>query len=384
MTTPEILFVDDDSDILAGFQRALRKEFQVDIAVGGDAALVQCAGRAPYSVVVADMQMPGMNGIDLLIQIEHRYPDTVRIMLTGNADQKTARDAVNKGHIFRFLTKPCPPEELLPALKAGLKQYQLITAERQLLEQTLNGCAKALVEILSIHNPDSFGQGNRLRDYMRAFAQSLKLNQTWDLELAALLSQIGCVSIPQPVLQKFYSGETLSGPEMDVMARVPKIGADLLSNVPRLESVAQIILYQNKNFDGSGFPLDSVAGENIPAGARILRVLHDLFLHEADNNSKEKALELMMRSPGHYDPKVLEAVAASFDISLTSPDSGPPPRAVNLRELRVGHILKSPAHTKDGMHIAPRDARVTPILLEKLRNFARLNALAEPILIVDS
>jgi len=384
MTIPEILFVDDDSDILAGFQRTLRKEFPVDIAVGGDAALVQCAGRAPYSVVVADMQMPGINGVDLLIQIEHRYPDTVRIMLTGNADQKTARDAVNKGHIFRFLTKPCPPEELVPALKAGLKQYQLITAERQLLEQTLNGCAKALVEILSIHNPDSFGQGNRLRDYMRAFAQSLKLNQTWDLELAALLSQIGCVSIPQPVLHKLHSGETLSGPEMDMLARVPKIGADLLSNVPRLESVAQIILYQNKNFDGSGFPLDAVAGEDIPVGARILRVLHDLFLHEADYKSKEKALELMMRSPGHYDPKVLEAVAVSFDICLTSPDAGPPPRAVNLRDLRVGHILKSPAHTKDGMHIAPRDARVTPILLEKLRNFARLNALAEPILIVDA
>jgi response regulator RpfG family c-di-GMP phosphodiesterase len=373
MTLSNILFVDDDPDILAGFQRTLRKEFRLDVAVGGDTALALCAGRAPYAVVIADMQMPGMNGVEFLSQLEQRCPDTVRIMLTGNADQKTARDAVNKGHIFRFLTKPCPPEELVPTLKAGLKQYELVTAERELLEQTLNGSAKVLSEILSIHDPVSFGHGNRLREYMRSFARSLKLGQTWDLELAAMLSQIGCVSIPQSVLLKSRANGALSGTEIDMLARVPKIGSELLSNIPRLDSVAQIILYQHKNFDGTGFPLDSVAGENIPVGARILRVLQDLFVHEADHKSKEKALELMTRCAGHYDPRVLEAVAASFDICLTSPDSGPRPQAVSIRDLRIGHVLKSAAHTKDGLPIAPAGSPITQILLEKLRNFSKLN-----------
>jgi response regulator RpfG family c-di-GMP phosphodiesterase len=384
MASADILFVDDDADILAGFQRTLRKEFRIETALGGEAALTMCAGRAPYELVVADMQMPGMNGVEFLIQIKERYPDTVRIMLTGNADQETAREAVNKGHIFRFLTKPCPPEELFPALRAGVKQYQLVTAERQLLEQTLNGCAKALSEVLSIHDPYSFGRGNRMREYMKLFADSLKLSQTWDLELAAMLSQIGCVSVPQNILEKAHHGAALSGPELDVMARVPKIGSELLGSIPRLENVAQIILYQNKNFDGSGFPLDSICGEAIPVGARILRVLHDLFVHEADNKTKEKALELMTRCAGYYDPKVLEAVAASFDICLSAPENGPRPKAVSLKDLHVGHILKSTAHTKEGLLIAPNGTQVTPILLEKLRNISRLNELAEPILILDA
>ena len=91
---------------------ALKKEFKIDTAIGGAPALAMMRGRSPYGVVVADMQMPVMNGIEFLMELERRAPDTIRIMLTGNADQKTARDAVNQGHIFRFLTKPCPREEL--------------------------------------------------------------------------------------------------------------------------------------------------------------------------------------------------------------------------------------------------------------------------------
>src|SRR5580704_17984253 len=132
-TIPEILFVDDDAAILDGFQRALRKEFNVDIARGAEEALALCARRPAYSVVVADMQMPVMNGVDFLVCLEKSSPDSVRIMLTGNADQKTARDAVNKGHIFRFLNKPCPKDELISTLKAALRYHELITAERELL-----------------------------------------------------------------------------------------------------------------------------------------------------------------------------------------------------------------------------------------------------------
>ncbi|HWD19409.1 MAG TPA: HD domain-containing phosphohydrolase [Verrucomicrobiae bacterium] len=384
LTLPEILFVDDDPDILAGFQRILRKEFKVDVAVGGIRALAHCATRPAYAVVVADMQMPMMNGIEFLVQLEEKFPDTVRIMLTGNADQKTARDAVNQGHIFRFLTKPCPPEELGPALRAGLKQYGLVTAERELLEKTLNGAAKVMSDILAMHDPFSFGRGQRLREYMRTFAESLKLKQTWDLELAALLSQIGCVTIPLPVLEKARNRAPLSGPEKDMLARAPELGSNLLANIPRLESVAQILLYQNKNFDGSGFPANGLKGEDIPVGARILRVLHDLLQYESRDESKEKALEAMTRAEGVYDPKALAAVAASFDICLTTDDAARAVRAVPLAELRVGHVLQSTAHTKDGLPIAPPGAEITGILLEKLRNFAELGQLAEPILILGA
>jgi response regulator RpfG family c-di-GMP phosphodiesterase len=378
----EILCVDDDPDILAGFQRSLRKDFKIDTAVGGAAALAMIRGHTPYAVVVADMQMPAMNGVEFLMELERAAPDTIRMMLTGNADQKTARDAVNQGHIFRFLTKPCPHEELVHSLQAGLKQYRLVTAERDVLERTLNGSARMLSDILATHDADSFGKSQKLRQYMRAFADHLQLKQTWDLELAAMLSHIGRVTIPQAVLEKSRAGRPLAAPETEMLARVPQIGHNLLSHIPRLESVAAVILYQNKNFDGTGFPLDNMAGENIPIGARILRVLQDVLVYEAADASKARALENMARFPGRYDPRVLEAVAAVFDIRLEQPaPAEAQTRPVGIKELRLGWTLATAARTRDGVLIVPAGAQISPMLMEKLRNFAELGDLEEPMLV---
>ena len=116
-----------------------------------------------------------------------KYPDTVRVMLTGNADQKTATEAVNRGQIFQFLNKPCPPEKLADVLNSGIKHYRLITAESKLLENTLNGSVKVLMEILPFSDPASYGRGQAVRDHARKVAQTLQLKSTWELDLAAML-----------------------------------------------------------------------------------------------------------------------------------------------------------------------------------------------------
>ncbi|HEY3857497.1 MAG TPA: HD domain-containing phosphohydrolase [Verrucomicrobiae bacterium] len=381
---PQILFVDDEPDLLAGIQRSLKKEYAVDTAVGGAAAFEMMRNRSPYAVVVADMRMPEMNGVEFLVELERRSPDTIRIMLTGNADQETARNAVNQGHIFRFLTKPCPREELSMTLRAGLKQYSLVTAEREVLEKTLNGSARMLSDILAMHDAESFGKSQRLRDYMKAFAQHLQLKQTWDLELAAMLSQIGSVTIPQALLAKSRAGQVLTPVESDMVRRVPQIGYNLLSNIPRLESVAKAILYQNKNYDGTGFPIDNVAGEDIPIGARILRVLQDLAALEPSEASKAKVLANMMKFPGRYDPRVVESVAAVFDICLEhTPAADAQVKMVRITQLRVGSTFIAEARTRNGSMIVPPGTQVSPMLLEKLRNFAQLGNLEEPMKVAE-
>jgi response regulator RpfG family c-di-GMP phosphodiesterase len=240
-----------------------------------------------------------------------------------------------------------------------------------------------LSDILAVHDAPAFGKSQRLRAYMRAFAEHLQLKQTWDLELAAMLSQIGCVTIPQAVLEKFRACRPLTGAEADMVARVPQIGYDLLSHVPRLESVAAVVLYQNKDFDGAGFPPDKRAGEDIPIGARILRVLLDLVALESGHASKAKALEKMTRFPGRYDPHVLEAVAAVFDICLSRATSAEfPSRPVGIKELRTGWRLAAEARTRDGQLIVPANTEISPMLLEKLRNFAELGELEEPLMVI--
>ena len=144
MTDYDILFVDDELRILQAFERQLRKRFSIRTAESAQEALKILEVDGPCAVIVSDMWMPGMDGIELLARVKNLYPDTVRIMLTGNADQETAIEAVNCGQIFRFLTKPIPPEALTNSLDLAIREYRLITAEKELLSQTLKGSVNVL------------------------------------------------------------------------------------------------------------------------------------------------------------------------------------------------------------------------------------------------
>ena len=196
-------------------------------------------------------------------------------------------EAINQGAIFRFLSKPCSTEKLVQALEAAVAQHQLITGERDLLENTLGGSLKVLSEILALSDPKMFGRAEALRDSVRQLAAALNVTPTWDLEAAALLSQIGTVTLPPELILKARLGHTLTaGGEKEVFERVPAVGSSLLAQIPRLEGVARMIFYQQKQFDGGGSPQDALAGEGIPQGARILKVLIDLAQLEAGGFSR--------------------------------------------------------------------------------------------------
>ena len=377
----KILFVDDDINLLAAVERNLRTRFKLVTAAGAEAALAKMAAEGPFAVLVADMQMPGMNGVQLLAQAQKRYPETVRLMLTGNADQHTAVEAVNKGHIFQFLTKPCPPEMLTLALQAGIKQYRLITAERELLEKTLNGSVKMLSDVLSLVDPLSFGRGEMLCSYMRTYVNSLTLENPWEFEIAAMLSQIGTVTVPPAIHEKSHAGEELTKVEQDILTRVPKSGADLLANIPRLETVARIVHYQQKHYDGSGFPVNVVRGEDIPIGARILKVLIDLLELEALKVPKDEALRLMQQRMGWYDPRVLDATFACFDIYLPDISAKSQGQPVTAKDLQVGQIVLTDVRTVSGKTLIMARSRITPVLLARLANFAKFSPIEEPIYI---
>jgi DNA-binding NtrC family response regulator len=137
LTQPRILCVDDESRLLEGLQRLLYRDYDVSIATGAEAALACLDPGAPFAVVMSDMQMPGMSGAALLAEMKQRAPDTVRLLLSGQGALAPALLAANEGQIFRFLTKPCPPETLMRALADAVNQYRLSTSERLLLEQAL-------------------------------------------------------------------------------------------------------------------------------------------------------------------------------------------------------------------------------------------------------
>lgn len=205
----KILFVDDELEVLEGYKRILRRDFQLTTVLNGEEAIAEIARNGNYEVVVSDMLMPGMDGIQLLSRVRGISPQTIRVILTGHADIENAMNAVNDGAVFRFLTKPCPAEVLKRTLTACLVQYHLVTAERDLLENTLMGAIKVLTDVLSLANPAAFGRSLRIKRYVQHMVRALQLEMPWRYEAAAMLSQLGCITLDPELLEATYCAATI-------------------------------------------------------------------------------------------------------------------------------------------------------------------------------
>lgn len=370
-----VLFVDDEKNVLEGIQRQLRKRFEVTAALGPEEGLEALRSRGPFAVIVSDLRMPGMDGIRFLSRAREIAPDSVRMVLTGYADVQNAIQAVNEGYVFRFLTKPCDRDTLNRVLQLGVRQYRLVMAERVLLQKTLRGSIRMLTDILSLVNPEAFGRASRIKRYARELAGKLGMPDAWRVETAAMLSQIGCVVLSEDTLSKISRGKELSEEEQQAYDMHPGIGADLLSRIPRMEQVAEIIALQEKGFDGSGTPSqDRRHGKTIPMGARILKVVLDFDMLEGLGMSRAKALAVLRKREGSYDPAVLNVLEAFLGMEARYQR-----RDIKIRELQAGMVLDQDVWTEKGQLVISRGQEIGRVLLERLQTFAGSTRVQEPI-----
>lgn len=369
-----ILFVDDDANLLAAYQRQLRHHFSMETALSGLEGLEKIKNNGPFAVIVSDYRMPGMDGVHFLAEAKEKTPDSVRILLTGYADLETAIGAVNEGNIFRLLTKPCPPEVLVNALDAALSQYRLVLAERELLDKTLRGCLKVLTDVLSLLNPDALGRASRITRYACQIAAEMRVAEMWQIETAAMLSQIGCIILPEETLQKVCKGSKLTPEESQIYNMHVSIASDLISKIPRMENIAKIILYQEKHYDGSGIPPDTCSGENIPLSSRILKVCLDFDALLGYGLSKGKALFHLRQRPGWYDPKVLTALEQVIGLEARYEV-----KTLKVQQLQENMILAEDVRNNKGVLLITKDQVLTRPLLLHLQNFAISTGVKEPI-----
>lgn len=366
-----VLFVDDDPNALSGFQRAMRGRFEVEIAHGAQHGLQALTAGEPYAVVVSDMRMPVMNGIQFLRRAREVAPDTVRMMLTGNADLDTAMEALNEGSIFQFLCKPCPQPLLAKALAAGAAQYDLIVSERELLEKTLRGSVKVLTDVLSLVNPLAFGRAMRVAEIVRQLASRTSWPDAWKFELAGMLSQLGCVTLAPETLEAMYRNQPLGEADQQRVAAHPQVARDLIAHVPRLGEVAEMIARQRETYK----PADAAQGEpprdQVTAGARMLRLALDLDAMLVDGLPYEEALARLRANEGLYDPGLLLALA-----SLELSHVGQEMTRVSVEELDLGMVMQEDVRTTNGLLLVARGQTITPALLQRLANFTRINAVS--------
>jgi response regulator RpfG family c-di-GMP phosphodiesterase len=372
-----ILLVDDEPSILQGYQRLLRNEFKLETATNGEEALQAFSMNGPFAVVVSDMRMPGMDGIQFLGKVKSRDPDTVRIMLTGHADIETAVHAVNEGSIFRFLTKPCNKEVIAKTLTAALMQYRLVTAEKELLEKTLSGSIHVLTEVLSLINPAAFSRSVRLRRYVRKVAEKLRLKQLWRFEVAAMLSQLGCVTLHPETIDAVYAGQKLPPEEQARYDAHPSVASDLLRNIPRMEPIAWMIYHQNRPQSSDMNAPDPETAQTMIFGAQIIHLTlgFDELLCRGIN--KGAAIQELERVNPGVDKRIILALR-----ELEPETDQAEFRNCSIEELARGMILNQEVRTQSGLLIVAKGQEVTYPLILKLKNFYEKGAIGGTVSIL--
>jgi len=364
---PSVLCVDDEPRVVDGLALHLRRSYQVLTANGAQSALEILKDKGPPAVIVSDMRMPGIDGATLLKRVKDLYPDMTRILLTGEPGRDAAIAAVNEGQIFRFLTKPCPPDQLLAAIEAGVSHHRLVVAERVLLQETLIGCIKALVDILAITNPIAFGRATRVKRLATELAEAVGTKGFWQLEAAAMLSQIGFVALPVELVEKLYYGKRLTPAERGLADGAAQTAQKLLGHIPRLEPVMEILA-------ASGQTKIDLPEGLVRQGAGILRLVLEYDAQIAQGHPVDAAMKTISTPSNRHEQKLLESFTSlTLGAAVTEEIS-----EMTLGRVKAGMVIMDDLRTQVGTLLVPKGFEVTETFLERMRNFGA-GTLAETV-----
>jgi hypothetical protein len=268
--------------------------------------------------------------------------------------------------------KPCDPDELVRALHDAVRQRHLILAERELLEQTLSGAVRAMSEMLALLAPEIFRRSSALARAASHVATKLQLEPRWALEIAARLSMVGAVALPPELLERERGGEQLTDVERAQIAAHPETGHRLLSNIPRLESVALMVRHQrHENLLTANLPRETAIG------ARVLRVLLALDAHARHGAPFAQARQTLRKSASGDEAAILDALTDYAPL-----DDGPTTRRLVVKQLVVGMVLATDVLGRNGAVVLSKGTEVTDVVRERLLNFARGVGVLEPLTVL--
>jgi CheY-like chemotaxis protein len=376
----KILVVDDEAHVLDGVEDVLRKQYEVHKAASAEEGIAALERSGPFAVVISDMAMPDVDGTQFLAEVRERFRFTVRILLTGKATVEAASRAVNEAGVWRFLTKPCSAKELLEVLQEACTVYQKREVEEEMLQTTLFSSMEVMSEVLSIVNPIAFSRGNRIRNIIVLLAKPLKLQEPWRFEVAAMLSQLGCVTLPMELLEKVYTRSKLSEDETKTFKSHPESTYHLLHRIPHLEQVALMIRNQNNpeqphNTEGKE---DQPLEPDTLMGARLL-FLAGLYedLRMAGASRKQAIEKLHSHFRGKYG--VYIDALAKIGNSLTSTLI---PKTVSLDELVPGMILSEDLYSDTGTLLMTKGQRITSSSVGRLMGFDERIGVKQPFCVM--
>jgi CheY-like chemotaxis protein len=369
-TALKILMVDDEPLVLAGYRRNVGRSFNLTCAEGGAAGLEAIESSGPFAVVITDMRMPQISGLEFIAAARTMSRDSVFMMLTGNADQQTAVSAINQGQIFRFLNKPCAPEMLEGSIKAAIRQYELLTAERVLLRETLAGSIKFMMEALDLSNPELFAFQALVRQILLLTSTGIGIRNDWQLPIAGSLNLIGLLTFPDLSPKNGLSDERL--------IEIATVSSRLLSHIPRIEMVVAMIRRQREAATLLPLDLQALAPEAYETlGAQLLRFSVDLAREERRLNNRASAARHLQQSE-KYDSRL----TGVFTAKASSAEA----IALHLQKLTVfdlvpGMIMGEDVRREDGTLLISRGLPLSKLSIASLQNAADRGMIGKPVTI---
>lgn len=412
--TATLLFVDDEASILSSLRRLFRPHgYRILLAESGAAGLAELE-KTPVDLVISDMRMPEMDGATFLREVRQRWPNTMRILLTGYADVTSTVAAINEGEIYRYIAKPWDDNEIVNTVHEAIERQQLALENRRLtlLTQTQNEALKelnanleqkvaerttelrhalALVEQAHGDLKKSFltsvqvfaglielrsgqagnrlaGHGRRVADMARSLAQRLGLTdpEIQNVMLAGLLHDIGKLGLPDELLCKPFN--LLTQDQRAQVIKHPAIGQNILIAIERFKDVAVLVRHHHECFDGSGYP-DRLAGIAIPQGCRILSVVNDYDSLQTGTLAQrplraEDALSFIIDNRGkRYDPVVVDHF-----VKLISETQKKSPVELPMRSmhLKPGMVLSRDLPHRDGYLLLAKGSVLTADIIGQL------------------
>ena len=409
---PTLLCVDDEPNILTSLRRLFRAQgYQVLTAASGALGLEVLEQQA-VDLVISDMRMPEMSGAQFLAQVRQRWPDTLRLLLTGYSDIQSIQDAINCGEIYRYITKPWDDDDIRLVVRQALERRQLEQEKQRLEELTqrqndelkaLNHSLEAKVEartrllkvehdatmaandklkrnflttikvfssIVEMRSSNVAGHARLVADLARQLATRLELDSrdSQDVFVAALLHDIGKIGFSDDMLATPLT--MLHGEALGLFRKHPVRAAELLMPLEDLRGAAMILRCQLERFDGNGFP-EGLVGLAIPIGARILALAVDYYnLQQGAMVQRhlrpDEALSLIVDASGkRYDPNVV----AAFRQIVNDSDDAPAGIEMLSGELQPGMVLARDLISRDGLMLLPADHALDAHMIQQVQDF---------------
>ena len=332
-----VLFVDDDENLLRAIKRTLRKDLDIVVATGAIDGLRALDKNGPFSVLVSDQNMPQVDGSTFLAKVKKHFPNTVRVMLTGNSDQQTAVLAMNDAEAYRFVNKPCSTSQLLTIVKEAHDYHLQLTAENSVLEETVAGSIKLMTDMLSMAYPDRFKRTMLVTQWAEAACTALDIEFSWELKTACALWPIGDTLLPADLAAKRNTREPLTPEERQTVLAAGVSASEMLGNIPRLQGVARLMLMTT--------PAGSLMADNKKPGrdARLLQILIDLSrcVDPSGPIKINTAFNQLVKNINAYDAGIFTALPPILN------NAGTTKEVRQLYEISAGNLCEGDLLTTD-------------------------------------